>query len=128
MRSKRGSRAKRGQRLAESRVASGRDGVASTHVSSAAAHSLERPLQERFEAHAPLRAELSTSSLPDLATLLGRGLKQALHAVSFLQVPQEVFLSLEELGADMAPANLDLGQLRLVFAHLVSFNPKGHGK
>jgi hypothetical protein len=41
-------------------------------------------------------------------------------------VPQEVFLSLEELGADMAPANLDLGQLRLVFAHLVSFNPKGH--
>jgi hypothetical protein len=48
--------------------------------------------------------------------------------VSFLQVPQEVFLSLEELGADMAPANLDLGQLRLVFAHLVSFNPKGHAK
>jgi hypothetical protein len=48
--------------------------------------------------------------------------------VSFLQVPQEVFLSLEELGADMAPANLDLGQLRLVLAHPVSFNPKGPWK
>jgi hypothetical protein len=44
--------------------------------------------------------------------------------VSFLQVPQEVFLSLEEVGADMAPANLDLGQLRPVFAHLVSFKPR----
>jgi hypothetical protein len=67
-------------------------------------------------------------TLPDLARLLGRGLKQALHAVSFTQVPQEVFLSLEELGADMAPANLDLGKLRLRFAHLVSFNPKCHAK
>ena len=67
-------------------------------------------------------------TLPRLARLLGRGLQQALYAVSFLQVPQKVFLSLEELCADMAPANLDLGQLRLVFAHLVSFNPKGHGK
>jgi hypothetical protein len=51
----------------------------------------------------------SSPMLPDLARLLGRRLKQALYAVSFLQMHQEVFLSMEGLGADMATCHLDLG-------------------
>jgi hypothetical protein len=52
------------------------------------------------------------------AKLLGGRLKPTLYAVSFLQVLQEVFLGSEELCADMAPANLNFAQLRLVFAHV----------
>ena len=45
---------------AESTVASGRDGVASSHLSSAAADSLERQPQERLEAR--LRSAVSSMS------------------------------------------------------------------
>src|SRR6185436_969198 len=78
---------------AESRVASGRYGVPSSPVSSAAADSLERQCRSAWEARP--RPALSPPR-PDAARLgeiTWRGLKQALHAVSFLQVPQEVFLS-----------------------------------
>ena len=47
-----------------------------------------------------------------------RGQAEADSLRRFLQVLQEVFLGSEELCADMAPANLNFAQLRLVFAHV----------